>query len=258
MSDEILAEVAAPEQEPTAVPETVVTEPETQEPVEETPKTFTQEELDAIVGKRLAKAERQWQREQAARAVEAPKPVPTTPPTADQFETYEQYAEALAERKAVELVRQREIARQVNEIESTYAEREEKAIEKYDDFREVAYNDNLPITPEMAATIKESEVGPDLAYWLGSNPKEASRISRLSPLQQARELGKIEAKLDTSAPVKKTSSAPAPIKPVTARTTNNPSYDTTDPRSTKTMTDSEWIEAERRRQIRNLEAQHRR
>jgi hypothetical protein len=47
----------------------------------------------------------------------------------------------------------------------------------------------------MAETIKSSDIGPDLAYWLGSNPKEADRISRLSPLLQAREIGKIEAKI---------------------------------------------------------------
>jgi hypothetical protein len=35
-------------------------------------------------------------------------------------------------------------------------------------------------------------------------------------------------------------------------------YDTTDPRSTKSMSTSEWIEAERRRQIKKYEAQRNR
>ena len=107
----------------------------------------------------------------------------------------------------------------------------------------------------MAETIKASDMGPDLAYWLGTTPKEADRISRLSPLLQAREIGKIEAKLAASPPVKPTTSAPAPITPVTARASGNPSYDTTDPRSTKTMSASEWIEAERARQMRKMQAQ---
>jgi hypothetical protein len=74
---------------------------------------------------------------------------------------------------------------------------------------------------------------------------------------QAKEIGKIEAKLSDNPPVKKTTSAPAPISPVTARTTGAPSHDTTDPRSIKSMTASQWIEAERARQIKKWQAQNR-
>jgi hypothetical protein len=76
-------------------------------------------------------------------------------------------------------------------------------------------------------------VGPDIAYYLGSNPKEAERISRLSALMQAKEIGKIESKLADNPPVKKSSNAPAPIAPVTARSSSgSPAYENTDPRST--------------------------
>jgi hypothetical protein len=110
----------------------------------------------------------------------------------------------------------------------------------------------------MAETIQASDVGPDLAYYLGTNPKEADRISRLSPYMQAKEIGKIEAKLSDNPPVKKTTSAPPPIAPISGRGTGAPAYDTTDPRSIKNMSTSEWIEAERQRQIRKLEAQRNR
>jgi hypothetical protein len=93
-----------------------------------------------------------------------------------------------------------------------------------------------------------------LAYYLGSNPKDAERISRMSPLAQAKEIGKIEAKLASDPPVKRTTSAPAPISPVTARSSGAPAYDTTDPRSIKTMSDSQWIEAERARQMKKMQA----
>ena len=110
----------------------------------------------------------------------------------------------------------------------------------------------------MAQTIQASETGPDVIYYLGSNPKEASRIARLAPLLQAREIGKIEARLASNPPAKKTTAAPAPIAPVTARSANAPAFDTTDPRSVKTMSTSEWIEAERLRQIKKYEAQRKR
>jgi len=73
---------------------------------------------------------------------------------------------------------------------------------------------------------------------------------------QAKEIGKIEAKVASSPPVKKPSNAPAPIQPVAAGSSRGPAYDTTDPRSLKSMSTSEWIEAERQRQIRMWEAKH--
>jgi len=255
MSDEapeVLAEVPAPEQVATAAPETEVSSPE--EKPAEVAKTFTQEELDAAIGKRLAREQRKWEREQRERAVPQ---APVTPPSQEQFNTPEEYAEALAVRKAEELLAQREAQRHQSEIVEAYHDREEEARGKYDDFEQVAYNPKLPITNAMAETIQASDIGPDMAYYLGSNPKEAERISKLSPLMQAKELGKLEMKLTNEPAVKKTTSAPAPIAPVSARSSNSASYDTTDPRSLKTMTTSEWIAAERLRQEKKWAAQHR-
>ena len=245
---------AAPEQEATAAPETEVVTLE-EKPIEAT-KTFTQEELDAAIGKRLAREQRKWEREQTAKQAEmqAKRAIPAEIPSVDTFNSPEEYAEVLAERKAEELVARREQARAQSELLESYHDREEEARTKYDDFEQVAYNPKLPITDVMAQTIQSSDVGPDMAYYLGSNPKEAERISRLSPFMQAKEIGKIEAKLSDNPPVKKTSSAPAPIAPVTARSSSAPAYDTTDPRSIKNMSTSEWIEAERTRQIKKLEA----
>ena len=240
--------------ETTAVPEAPAPEVAPETP-EEKPaaKTFTQEELDAIVSKRLAREQRKWERERAQQPAQPPKDIPPV----DQFESPEAYADALAEKKAQELIAKREAQQQQAQVLEAYHEREEAAREKYDDFEQVAYNPKLPITDVMAQTIQASDVGPDVAYYLGSNPQEATRISRLSPFLQAKEIGKIEAKLASNPPVKKSSSAPAPITPVGTRAAANQSYDTTDPRSTKTMSVSEWIEAERQRQIRKMQAQAR-
>ena len=239
------APVAASESEATAAPIAETTRPEDQ--TTETPKSFTQEELDAIVGKRLAREQRKWEREQAQRTV------PTAPselPPPDQFDSVETYAKAYAE----QMLREREVQKQRSEYVEAYHDREEDARGKYDDFEQVAYNPNLRITTVMAETIQTSDVGPDVAYYLGSNPKEADRISRLSPILQAKEIGRIEATLVSNPPVKKSSSAPTPISPVTARSNGTSTYDTTDPRSIKSMTTSEWIAAERARQVKKLEA----
>jgi hypothetical protein len=243
MTEEVAieAEVApAPELGATAAPEPVDTP--------EVAKTFSQEELDAAIQKRLAREQRKWERER-----QAPPPVAVDVPPVDQFDSVDAYAEA----KAIKLIEQREQHRQQTEILEAYHEREEEARSKYDDFEQVAYNPALKITTVMAQAIQASDAGPDVAYYLGSNPKETDRISRLSPILQAKEIGRIEAKIANDVPVKRTTSAPAPISPVTARTSGNPSYDTTDPRAAKTMTASDWIEADRQRQIKKWNAQHR-
>ena len=254
------AEVPAPELEATAAVQPVENETPEEQPVEqEAAKTFTQEELDAIVGKRLAREQRKWEREQAQRLAEQQaRQAPVADLSPDQFETYEDYAEVLAERKAEEVLARREAERQQRALLDAYHDREEVARDKYDDFEQVAYNPNLPVTEAMAKAIQASDIGPDVLYHLGSNPSEASRISRLDPILQAREIGKIEAALGSAPLVKKTSNAPAPIAPVTARSNGAPRYDTTDPRSTKSMSTSEWIEAERLRQIKKYEAQRNR
>ena len=249
--------------EATAAPETALATPETADTnAEQTgeERKFTQAELDQMISKRLAREQRKWEREQQARLAEMQvrQATPAAAPTQDQFESPEAYADALALQKAEQLLALREQQKEQAAVLEAYHEREEEARAKYDDFEQVAYNRNLRVTDVMAETIRASEIGPDIAYWLGSNPKESERISRLSPLLQAREIGKVEAKLTASPPVKRTSSAPAPITPISARASGNPSYDTTDPRSIKTMSTSEWIEADRQRQMRKLQAQYNR
>ena len=259
MTEEVqaLAEVdSAPTTDVTATPEVAESTPEVAEnQTDQAEKKYSQAEIDAMIGKRLAREQRKWEREQSQRQSEQQtlRAAPTA--SVDQFESPEAYAEALAYQKAEELIAKREAAKQQSAVLESYQEREEVARDKYDDFQQVAYNPNLPITNVMAETIQSSDIGPELAYYLGSNPKEADRISRMTPLSQAKEIGRIEAKLAADPPVKRTTSAPAPISPVTARSSGAPAYDTTDPRSTKTMTDSQWIEAERARQMKKMQAQ---
>ena len=254
MSEELIAEQPAPEQVATAAPEPEIAAPEVAPEGEqkETPKVFTQEDLDAAIGKRLAREQRKWEREQ--KQADAPKPVPVDHVKPEQFATTDEYVDALTTSKAQQIVEQQQFAKQQQELLGNYHDKEEAAREKYEDFEQVAYNPKLPITDVMAQTIQASDNGPDIAYYLGTNPKEADRIARLQPFLQAKEIGRLEAKVASEPVTKRTSSAPAPISPVTARGGQSGSFDTTDPRSIKTMTTSQWIEAERARQVKKLEA----
>jgi hypothetical protein len=253
MSDEVLAEAPAPEQVATAAPEPEIAAPVEAQP--ESPKSFSHEDLDAALGKRLAREQRKWERE--ARQAEAPKPVPVEHVTPEQFTTTEEYVEALTTSKAQQIVQQQQYAKQQQELLGSYHEKEEDARGRYEDFEQVAYNPKLPITNVMAQTIQAADNGPDIAYYLGTNPKEADRIARLTPILQAKEIGRLEAKVASEPATKRTSSAPAPISPVTARGGHSSGFDTTDPRSVKTMTTSQWIDAERARQVKKQEARNR-
>lgn len=242
------AAAAVPETGTTAVPDAV--DNGTQGEEETTPRTFTQEEFNAGVGEAKAKLERKIRREMA-QAAEQPRQIQTVAPQPAQFANQEAYNTALINHRAEELANHREEQKKQNDTLSAYREREDQARDKYPDYDQLFHLD-LPISPVMAGAIMESDIGPEVAYFLGSNPKEVARIFALSPASQAREIGKIEANLTTNPPVKKTSSAPNPISPVGSRSTSQ-SYDTTDPRSIASSDTSDWIAKENKRRMKLLQ-----
>lgn len=245
---QVTADTPAPDQEATVAPDAGVSTP-VEQPTE-VAKVFTQEELNEIVSKRLAKEQRKWEREQAQRAAPAA-PIPPADVSADQYASPEEYAQVLAER----IVESRDSHRAQNEINAAYEERVEEALEKYADFKQVALDPSLPVSNYMAQAIKSSDLGPDILYHLGENPKEATRISKLTPLLQAKEIGRIEALVASKpAAVKKVTNAPAPITPVHAKGGSSGAFDTTDSRSIKSMSTSDWIAAERLRQVKRVSA----
>jgi hypothetical protein len=89
--------------------------------------------------------------------------------------------------------------------------------EKYKDYNEVVTRPRdqggPAITVVMAEALLESDMGADIAYYLGKNVKESEKISAMSPVAQAKAIWKLEAKVGKSnAPAQ--SQAPAPVKPV--------------------------------------------
>lgn len=82
---------------------------------------------------------------------------------------------------------------------------------KYKDFDDVFNNSEVNVSPQMMEASMYLDNGADVLYYLGKNPKEASRISRLHPFDQAREMVGMGTKLgNRPAP----SQAPAPISPL--------------------------------------------
>ena len=67
----------------------------------------------------------------------------------------------------------------------------DNASDKYEDFDEVVRGENAPYTEAMRDTALLLPNPADVLYKLGKNPNELSRISKLHPLDQAKELIKL-------------------------------------------------------------------
>ena len=149
----------------------------------------------------------------------SPQQDPGTPRLED-FRDIEEYTAATSKFASEKAVKEYQ-AKQQSETQKqhqarlieTWESKATRAEEKYEDFDEKV-GDLRPTNPLMHA-IMEADNGEDIAYYLATNMKEASRIAGLASLAQVREIGKLEAKLAAEPPKPKTpSKAPAPITPV--------------------------------------------
>ena len=193
-------------------------EPEVKETVA---KVFTQEELDDIVQRRVAKAESQAERralrsmrENLERQTVAPQQaVQDKPPSRDQFANDEEWLDARdAHRDA-----KREAQANAEKQSQTQAQLQTKTDKIYAQAEKIVgfdrdSFDELPITAPIASALVDSDVAPQLMAYLVKNPGEVDRISLLSAARQSAEIGKLEVKLQTAEV--RTSKAPEPITPI--------------------------------------------
>lgn len=176
---------------------------------------------------------------QRAESVEAQKSAPAAPvkPTPDKFTDYNEYVEALADFKADEKVDAKFKAhdeeaskRQILEKRaSTWAEQVTALKSTIPDYEEVMQASEVSVSDHVKAAIEDSDKGAALVYHLATHPDIAERLNKLGELGAAREIGRIEASLtkpvstelveetdETPAPVRKTTSAPPPAKPLSS------------------------------------------
>ena len=88
----------------------------------------------------------------------------------------------------------------------------DKASDKYDDFDDVVRGEDIPFTPHVRDALLLVENPAEVAYRLGKNKSELERISRLHPLDQAREVNKLSFSLMGGKDGKSSNSAkPSPL-----------------------------------------------
>lgn len=143
-------------------------------------------------------------------------------PQLDQFETYAEYEAAkddfLVRKAKFEFAQEQKAAEQrryAMSAEEKYQKRLSDAAKEDPEILDVAAS--LRVSPIMATLVKESDHAVALIRWMDQHAEETARIAGMTPLQAAREIGIIEARLSYApkpeAP-KKVSSAPEPVKPV--------------------------------------------
>lgn len=99
------------------------------------------------------------------------------------------------------------------------------------------------VSDSMAEAIMTSDHGPEVLNYLTRNPAESRRIHKLTPIQQAREIGKLEAKFAAGVAAPTVSGAPPPHETVKGAS------DTAVKKDPAQQTDAEWW-AEKQRQNR--------
>ncbi len=92
------------------------------------------------------------------------------------------------------------------------------ANEEMPDFEDVLLSSDVIMTPIMQRAIKESDIGPKLAYYLAKNPDEAEKIATMDRENAIRTIGRIEERLATQKKTSVPTSAPEPIKAISTRT----------------------------------------
>lgn len=225
MNEETPAPEVVEEPAPTPTPDpSPDPQAEAAEPVKE--ELIPRKRLDKIVWQREEEKRRGDYWEAEAKKLKAPKE--TTPEAVDpgkpnvndpKWKSYDEFTEALAEWKVEQRIQkahqefsQRTANERRQESLNTFKERSEKVKEKYPDYDELF--EDATISEAMAEPIMESESGPEIVVYLAKNPEVAKTLSKMSPIAAAREIGKIEAKLDDLLQTKIITDAKPPLKPV--------------------------------------------
>jgi hypothetical protein len=183
--------------------------------------------------RRAAEEETQRLKEQVDRLTKAIEPKPqeeraSSKPNRNDFFDPEEYETALTEwitetvtskvqakveEKTTEATREQAAARHIQETQKAWSAQVETAKKSHPDFEEIVYSDDFQCSTPMMNAIVADINGAEVAYHLGQNPEEASKIAELPPVQQIIEIGRLSATLQAK-PAAEPRRAPAPIRPL--------------------------------------------
>ena len=177
----------------------------------------TRQKYEAIAESNRLKAELEQLKAQLAPKQEAP--------DISQFDTLDDYVEAVAEYK----YQNNMLSEQEKNVERAIEQRVSREwVAKVDKVRSVApdfdavFNNvaNIEFAPMALEAVAQHPKGAEIAYMLGKNVSDAYRIAALPPYQQLMAIGEVAARANLPK-AKAVSSAPAPVKPVQGGSSNS-------------------------------------
>lgn len=116
------------------------------------------------------------------------------------------------QRQAQEAERAAHVHKQYQRLNDEF----DRASDKYEDFDDMVRGDDVPFTPHVRDALLLVENPAEVAYRLGKNRSELERISKLHPLDQAREVNKLSFSLMGGSNGKPSATKPAPIGAIRA------------------------------------------
>lgn len=139
------------------------------------------------------------------------------------YESIEDYTEAVTEWKLEQKLQAREAQKSVNRVQQAFDTRVAEFQKTVPDYQE-AVKDILPFVndPELVQLALESEVGPEMLYQLANNDAELDRFAKMSKARKLAYLANQETAIINRKSVSKTV-APAPITKVTANSASEKS-----------------------------------
>lgn len=194
-------------------------------------KLAAEKQAEQLKADRDALAERLAQYETKSRPA-------TDQPKQSDFQTVEEYVDALADYKVELKIKQREEAdkqrtadEKARQIQNEFAAKLDIAQKKYPDFHEVTESADFETPPHITQYLLEGGNGAELGYHLSKmfrdDPTELNRILNLPPIKAIAELGKLEARItevktearieskpEVKAEERPLSKAPQPITPI--------------------------------------------
>lgn len=208
--------------------------PHKNEKIERRFSELTQKRRDAEAAAAAAAEEARQLREKLAQYEKPAQPAQPAQsedvaPDAAKYQDPFEYAKDLAEysaRKALENREKQEILRRQQEAQEaatrSWVERVEKAKAEIPDFQEMVESSEVAVSDQVRDAIMDSDVGPQILYYLADNPEKAKSLGEMTVAKALRELGKIEASIEAKAkpvdktpvPAKVASKAPEPITPI--------------------------------------------
>ena len=189
--------------------------------------------IDRLTRQRTAaERERDYWREIALQGQRGQQPqqtpaqqAPAKEPDINDFDSDQDYYKALVKfelsQERAQAQQSQSTARQQQDLSERQARFNDgiaDVLEKYPDFEEVVRDPDLPLGPELAQLILETDNAHDVAYHVATHDKVLRELSQLSPARAALKLGQISARLaaPASAP-KSTTKAPKPPPTVKAK-----------------------------------------